>query len=196
MCGFAEELEFLETLSDESLDSLGGKKYWENILLKAAKATCDFYVQYTPIDGVPYWDTGAPNLHKLGNYLEEKANPFNDFEPVDASAAAIAAQGLLRLGNYLKLKGDTNVGNTYWQAGLTVLDTLLTEPYLSTDSQHQGLLLHSIYHQPNGWDYIPEGSKIAYGESSMWGDYHFREVALYLNKIIDNAPYYTFYNCL
>ncbi len=196
MCGFAEELEFLETLSDESLDSLGGKKYWENILLKAAKATCDFYVQHTPIDGVPYWDTGAPNLHKLGNYLEEKANPFNDFEPVDASAAAIAAQGLLRLGNYLKLKGDTNVGNTYWQAGLTVLDTLLTEPYLSTDSQHQGLLLHSIYHQPNGWDYIPEGSKIAYGESSMWGDYHFREVALYLNKIIDNAPYYTFYNCL
>ena len=53
----------------------------------------------------------------------------------------------------------------YWQAGLTVFNSLLQEPYLSTDANHQGLLLHTIYHQPNGWDHIPEGSKIANGES-------------------------------
>jgi hypothetical protein len=93
-------------------------------------------------------------------------------------------------------KGDTETGRNYWQAGLTVLNSLLEEPYLSTNENRQGLLLHSIYHQPNGWDYVPEGSKIANGESSMWGDYHFREVALYVQKLINQEPYYAFYNCL
>jgi hypothetical protein len=32
--------------------------------------------------------------------------PFNKFEPVDGSAATIAAQGLIRLGNYLTANGD------------------------------------------------------------------------------------------
>ena len=31
-----------------------------------------------PTDGIPYWDTGAPNLHRLGNYLDCPADPFND----------------------------------------------------------------------------------------------------------------------
>ena len=77
-----------------------------------------------------------------------------------------------------------------------MLRTLLETPYLSTDPAHQGLLLHSIYHRPNGWDYVPEGSKIPCGESSMWGDYHARELALYVQRLIDEAPYYTFYGCL
>ncbi|MDZ7934247.1 MAG: glycoside hydrolase family 88 protein [Emticicia sp.] len=196
MCGFPEELEFLETLEDTELEAFGGRASIEKYMLKAAQATCDFYIEHTPIDGIPYWDTGAPNLHKLGDYLSEKANPYNDFEPVDASAAAIGSQGLLRLGRYLMRKGDTETGRKYWQAGLTVLNSLLEEPYLSTNENHQGLLLHSIYHQPNGWDYVPEGSKIANGESSMWGDYHFREVAIYVQKIINQEPYYAFYNCL
>jgi unsaturated chondroitin disaccharide hydrolase len=196
MCGFPEELEFLETLEDTELEAFGGRASIEKYMLKAAQATCDFYIEHTPIDGIPYWDTGAPNLHKLGDYLSEKANPYNDFEPVDASAAAIGSQGLLRLGRYLMRKGDTETGRKYWQAGLTVLNSLLEEPYLSTNENHQGLLLHSIYHQPNGWDYVPEGSKIANGESSMWGDYHFREVALYVQKLINQEPYYAFYNCL
>ena len=48
-------------------------------------------------------------------------------------------------------------GRRYWQAGLTVLDTLLDEPYLCTDPAHQGLLLHSVYHRPNGWDHVAAG---------------------------------------
>ena len=76
------------------------------------------------------------------------------------------------------------------------MKTLLEEPYLSKDPAHQGLLLHSVYHWPNRWDYVPTGSNIPYGESSMWGDYHFREVALYLQKIITGEPYYTFFNCV
>ena len=164
-------------------------------MLKAAKATCDFYIEYTPADGIPYWDTGAPSLHKIKDYLDKPADPFNEYEPVDSSAASIAAQGLLRLGKYLE-KSDKDAATKYWQAGLTVIDTLLQEPYLSTEATHQGLILHSIYHRPNGWDYIPKGSRIPNGESSMWGDYHAREVALYLHRIIRNEKYYTFFNCL
>ena len=203
MCGFAEELEALAHISDDDLGSFGQRDTLEAMMLKAARATCDFYIENTPTDGIPYWDTGAPNLYKLGDYLDQPANPFNDHEPVDSSAAAIAAQGLLRLGHYLMNTERTaqiddwegrELGQKYWQAGLTVLDTLLQEPYLSTNPQHQGLLLHSIYHRPNGWDHIPEGSKIPYGESSMWGDYHIREAALYVQRIIDEGPYYTFFN--
>lgn len=196
MVGFAEELEFLDTLSDEDLAAYGTRDEIEKFMRKAAEATCDFYIEHTPVDGIPYWDTGAPNLHKLGDYLSVPADPYNDFEPVDSSAAAIGAQGLLRLGRYLKAKGEAEKGGKYWQAGLTVLRSLLAEPYLSTDKNHQGIILHSIYHQPNGWDHIPAGQKIACGESSMWGDYHAREVALYVQRLIDGAPYYAFYNCV
>lgn len=196
MCGFPEQLEALAQISDADLTPLGGREAIETMMLKGARATCDFFIEHTPIDGVPYWDTGAPYLHKLGDYLNAPADPFNDYEPVDSSAAAIGAQGLLRLGKYLIGKGEVAAGQRYWQAGLTVVDTLLQEPYLSTDPTHQGLLLHSIYHRPNGWDYIPEGSKIPYGESSMWGDYHIREVALYLQRIIQEEPYYAFLNCV
>jgi hypothetical protein len=194
MCGFSEQLEWLDTADDKELLSFGGKENFSSLMLKAVKATCDFYIDNTPADGVPYWDTGAPGLVNLGDYLAKPADPFNDFEPVDSSAAAIASQGLLRLGNYLKGKGDIEKGSYYCQAGLRVLDTLLGDPYLSTDENHQGLMLHSIYHRPNGWDFIPEGSKIPYGESGMWGDYHIREVCLYLSRIINKENYYTFFN--
>jgi unsaturated chondroitin disaccharide hydrolase len=196
MCGFAEQLEWLEQADKTELIPYGSEKELTAMMLKAATATCDFYIDHTPIDGIPYWDTGAPKLEKLGDYLNNPANPYNDFEPVDSSAAAIGVQGLLRLGKYLATKGKTDAAKKYWQAGLTVLNTLLDEPYLSVREGHQGLLLHSIYHRPNGWDFIPKNSKIPNGESSMWGDYHIREVCLYLHRIINNEKYYTFFNCV
>jgi len=195
MCGFAEQLEWLETQDEITLETVGGKATLTATMLKAATATCDFYIANTPTDGIPYWDTGAPDLHLINDYLNKAADPFNDHEPVDSSAAAIAAQGLLRLGKYLTDKEEVG-GNRYWLAGLTVLDTLLDEPYLSTNKNHQGLLLHSIYHRPNGWDYVPEGNRVPNGESSMWGDYHYREVCLYLQRVINKENYYTFYNCV
>jgi len=142
---------------------------------------------------VPYWDTGAPGLARMGAYLNRLSEPFNDHEPVDSSAAAIAAQGLLRLGHYLvHERGETAAGVRYVQAGLTVIKTLIDEPYLSTDVRHQGLILHSVYHRPNGWDFVPPGRKVPCGESSMWGDYHARELALYVQRMI-SGPYYTFF---
>src|SRR5437667_8773537 len=127
--GYAEQLEFLTALAHHRLNpprrraqpralvSLSGA---EAVFLRAATATADFYLEHSCSDGIPMWDAGAPNLHRLGDYLSRAANPFNRWEPVDSSAAVIAAQGLLRLGNYLSGKSDKKAGAHYRQAGLTV----------------------------------------------------------------------------
>ena len=193
MLGYAEQLEFLGTVDSTELAPLGGREEIEQMMTTAAQAACDFYIDQTPTDGVPYWDTGAPGLVQLGDYLDRPAEPINDHEPVDSSAAAIGAQGLLRLASYLDKRGRCAEGRRYWQAGLAVLRTLLNEPYLSSDPAHQGLLLHSIYHRPRGWDYVPQGAKIPYGEACMWGDYHLLELALYVSRLARGATYYTFY---
>ncbi|MEO6804178.1 MAG: hypothetical protein ABI197_13145, partial [Granulicella sp.] len=190
MLGFAEQIEFISSLPESDFGQSGLMTRAEAMafLHKAAKATCDFYInQGSAADGVCYWDTGAPNLHCLGDWKNRPADPYNQYEPVDSSAAAIAAQGLIRLGHFL---GPT--GETYLHAGLTIAQTLLQEPYLSKDTQHEGILLHSIYHRPNGWDYVPQGAKVPYGESSMWGDYHMLELGLLISKLAENK-YYTFF---
>jgi hypothetical protein len=179
--GFPELLEWLDTQPDPDPEVVG-------VLRRAATATADFYLAHTASDGIPYWDTGAPGLAELDGWPDRPADPYNPHEPVDSSAAAIAAQGLLRLGRHLGHKGTR-----YSQAGLTVAATLFAEPYLSTDPAHQGLLLHSVYHHPNGWDHVPPGQHVPNGESSMWGDYHARELALYLQRLARDEPYYAFF---
>ena len=195
LCGYAEQLEFLETLSTRALSPFGKKARVLARFLEPAMATADYYIAETPTDGVPYWDTGAPGLAALERCLDRPADPFNDREPVDSSAAAIAAQGLIRLGHYLNAQGRRPAGRRYLGAGLTVARTILREPYLSTAPRHQGLLLHAVYHRPNGWDYTPKGRKIPCGESCLWGDYHLRELALLLRQMAARRSYPTFFAC-
>ena len=193
ICGYAEQLEFLDTVRGASLDAAGGRRAVTDLFVKTARATSDYYIDgYAAKDGIPYWDTGAMNTHALGNYQSRAADPFNAHEPVDSSAAAIAAQGFIRLGNWLAAHGEKAAGKKYLQAGLTVANTLFAEPYLSTNPKHQGLLLHSVYHRTNGWDYIPKGRKVPCGESSMWGDYHAMELALLISRMAA-GKYYTFF---
>jgi unsaturated chondroitin disaccharide hydrolase len=40
---------------------------------------------------------------------------------------------------------------------------------------------------------VPAGSRIPRGESSMWGDYHLREVSLLVKRIAEGEPHYTFF---
>ncbi|MBC6367206.1 glycoside hydrolase family 88 protein [Algoriphagus sp. AK58] len=195
ICGLGETLEILDQIKESDYSDVISKKDLIAELSQAAIATSEFYLANTPVDGIPYWDTGAPNLHRLGDYLNRPADPFNEFEPVDSSAACIAAQGLIRIGNWLKAS-DPERAKTYQQAGIQLASVLFSEPYLSTQASHQGLILHSIYHQPNGWDYVPEKGKVAHGESSMWGDYHARELALLLQRMANKEPYYTYLNCV
>ncbi len=193
ICGFAEQLEFLDTAQGTDLDVVGGRRAVTDLFLETARAACDYYIDgYSARDGVPYWDSMALNSHQLGDYTKKDADPFNPHEPVDSSAAAIAAQGFLRLGTYLTAQGEKAAGQKYFQAGLTIADTLFAEPYLSTDKKHQGLLLHSVYHRPNGWDYVPPGRKVPCGEACMWGDYHAMELALLIERLAQ-GKYYTFF---
>ena len=194
VCGYPEELEYLETVPDAQLTEHGGRERVVGMFRGSAEAVADFYLEQTPLDGIPYWDTGAPGLAQMGDYLSRPAEPDNAFEPVDASAAAIAAQGLLRLGNYLSSKGERARGERYRAAALTVASTLFSDEYLSTDERHQGLLLHSVYHRPNGWDHVPAGKKVPFGESSMWGDYHARELALMIKREAEGGKYVTFFD--
>ena len=65
MLGFAEQIEFLETLEDAAFtaEPRAAVDAW---MLDAARATCDFYLDHAACaDGIPYWDTGAPGLAAL-----------------------------------------------------------------------------------------------------------------------------------
>ena len=249
--GLAEQLEFIASLSAEEWKAGFGKEPALDVedgperqwmlgpLFRAAFVAAEYYMAVSCADGVPMWDSGAPNLLRFpANYRDKPADPFNKWEPVDSSAAAIAAQGLIRLGNlFLKTAQSDKLAPDRWerdlawswlpllakkfetahqagelaesdrremrrggmklrQAGLTIARTLLTEPYLSTNTKHQGLLLHSVYHRPNGWDYIAPGQKVPNGESSMWGDYHLRELALLIQREAMGQPYLTFFGCV
>ncbi len=193
MLGFAEQFEFLADVPNEQFKQaeLPAKQRVLAVIRQAARATCDFYLrQASTRDGVCYWDTGAPGLVQLGDWRARDGEPFNDHEPIDASASAIAAQGLLRLGHQLGGRG----GQHYIEAGLTVARTLFDEPYLSTKKDHEGLLLHSVYHRPNGWDHIPPGRRVPSGESSMWGDYHLLELAVFIQRMLKPGDYPRFYD--
>lgn len=208
LLGFSELLEYLDVVSDAHItealasdhDNPGtadlSPENVRRMFVRAARATARFYIENSCTDGVPMWDTGAPHLSRLGDYLSKPSDPYNKWEPVDSSAAAIAAQGLIRLGNYLIASGDRKQGKLFKQAGLTTARTLLAEPYLSTDVRHQGLLLHSVYHRPNGWDFIAKGQRVPNGESSMWGDYHARELALLILRQATGQCYFTFFDFL
>ncbi|HYO10601.1 MAG TPA: hypothetical protein VER17_16660 [Tepidisphaeraceae bacterium] len=193
MLGYAEELEFFAGIDPAAFERSVGLKKADVVRTyeEAARATCDHYVDDCAArDGIVYWDDGAPGLARMGDWRARAADPFNDHEPVDASASAIAAQGLLRLGRYL---GET--GKRYTSAGLAVSQRLLSDDYLATGADHQGLLLHSVYHRPNNWDHVPPGRKVPCGESSMWGDYHLLELGVYLQRLADgNKPYLTFFD--
>ncbi|MEX1118347.1 MAG: hypothetical protein WEB60_06080, partial [Terrimicrobiaceae bacterium] len=98
VAGYPEQLEWLATLDDSELEPFGGREAVTGLFLKPALAACDFYIEHTPTDGIPYWDTGAILLNKLGEYINQPAQIENEWEPLDISAAAIPANRLLRFG--------------------------------------------------------------------------------------------------
>lgn len=188
LLGCAEQLEFFAATPASAWKPFDKDGQFRELLMEGALSTADFFIENTALDGIPFWDTGAPGVAALGDYPSRPSEPDNPFEPVDSSAAAIAAQGLLRLGHVL-----TRGGKRYWQAGLTVAKALFSPPYLSEEPKHQGLLLHSVYHRPNGWDFVPKGRQAPQGESSLWGDYHAMELAVYLIRQIRQERYLTFF---
>jgi len=101
------------------------KKY-----LDQAVKIAEFFLNHPnlPKDKVPYWDFNAPDIPNTQR---------------DASAAAIAASGLLELGGYVKN------GTKYIQAAEEMLISLSSPAYLAKLNTNQNfILMHSVGHKP------------------------------------------------
>jgi len=100
--------------------------------LAAAQRLADYFITHLPADAVPYWDFNAPNIPN---------------EVRDASAAAIAASGLLELS---RLVTDQTEKQHYFQTAERILQTLCSPDYLTKGKQSDSLLLHCVGSKPGG----------------------------------------------
>ncbi len=201
MLGYTELAEYIaECVGSEEIETLE-LPYFPNKasvlqrFVEVALICSNFYMHNSTPSGIPFWDTAAPGLYE--GALQKDWEPCQAPEALDSSAAAIAAQALFRLGEsplfgmasrQLITKEERN---NYRQAARRITLTLFSEPYLASENC-EGLILHSVYHIPKGWDYTPPGAVSPCGESTMWGDYHALELALILSET-QAGRYYRFY---
>lgn len=98
--------------------------------LSTAKNLADVFINRLPEDAIPFWDFDDPDIPNA---------------PKDASAAAIAASGLLELSMVVK---DQDLKNHYNTEAFKILAALSSNAYLSGD-KNQSFLLHSTGHKPH-----------------------------------------------
>jgi unsaturated chondroitin disaccharide hydrolase len=125
--------------------------------LDQAVKIADFFINHPnlPKDKVPYWDFNAPNIPN-----EER----------DASAAAIAASGLLELRGYVKN------GNEYQRVAEQMLRSLSTPAYLARPGTNADfILMHSTGHKP---------AKSEIDVPIIYADYYYIEGLLRYNRLM------------
>ena len=121
--------------------------------LETAEACADYYITYSPSNGVPPWDYNAPaESRKL----------------LDTSAGAIAASGLLRLSRLLQ---DPVKAHFYWTTGVRIMRTLCQEHLATKDKNWEGILKGGVYHIHKN---------LGVNESVMWGEYFFVEALAHI----------------
>ncbi|MDP2890729.1 MAG: glycoside hydrolase family 88 protein [Bacteroidota bacterium] len=123
--------------------------------LETAQKLADVFIARLPEDGIPYWDFDCPAIPNATK---------------DASAAAIAASGMLELSGLVK---DEVAKTKYKNAATALLAILSTSEYLSGD-KNQAFLLHSTGHRPNGTEI---------DASINYADYYYLEALLRLKKM-------------
>ncbi len=116
--------------------------------LHTAEACADYYITHSPADGIPPWDYNAPAESRM---------------VTDASAAAIAAAGLLRLCRHI---ADPIKGHFYWSTAIHILRNLCTKHLANTEPAWEGVLKGAVYHIHKG---------LGVDESAMWGEYYLVE---------------------
>jgi unsaturated chondroitin disaccharide hydrolase len=121
--------------------------------LETAEACADYYITYTPANGVPPWDYNAP---------------VDSRKMVDTSAGAIAASGLLRLSRLLH---DPVKAHFYWTTGVRIMRTLCQEHLAAKDKGWEGILKGGVYHIHKN---------LGVNESVMWGEYFFVEALAHI----------------
>ena len=184
--GFAEELEFLGSAPARRTSSpVGGKQ--RDGLAPPARGAGDgglLHREHRPRTASRTGTPARPGWSQLGAWRERPADPFNDHEPVDSSAAAIACQGLVRLGTWLRAAGEAGRrALPGCRAGRALAPARGALPAARATATRGCCFTRSIT-GPNGWDHVPAGRSVPCGESSMWGDYHLREAALHAQRLM------------
>jgi unsaturated chondroitin disaccharide hydrolase len=112
--------------------------------LDALERSTTYYVTNTPRDLVPAWDTTCTSPRA----------------PRDASAAAITAYGLIKLG----VRGDHLATAALEQVGARILGSLATD-YLAREDKatERGGVLHGCYRYPQG---------LAIDNELIWADFY------------------------
>jgi unsaturated chondroitin disaccharide hydrolase len=124
-------------------------------LVDLAKVLANHYLNRLPADGICHWDL----VFTSGR------------EPRDSSAAAIAACGLLELARQLPLADPLRA--TYERAAAGMVGTLAQDYADTSGTPGAGLLLHGVYHKPNG---------VGVDEACIWGDYFYLEALVRLTR--------------
>ncbi len=123
-------------------------------LLAAAQKTADYFIAHLPADGVPYWDFRDPAIPNA---------------PRDASAAAIAASGLLDLARFT----DAGASARYRSTAQKILVTLARDYTAGPESA--AILEHSVGGRP-------QNSEVDVG--IIYADYYYVEALLKLSGTI------------
>jgi unsaturated chondroitin disaccharide hydrolase len=127
--------------------------------LELARSVSDWYLEHVPVDMVPYWDFGAPDIPSA---------------PRDSSSAAIAASGLVDLA---LVDPDAERSAAYEEAARETLATLMTPAY-SSAGWTSGFLTHGTY----SWHMDIADRGLAYGDA------FFLEALLRLRRLAPAAP--------
>ncbi|MCG1037456.1 glycoside hydrolase family 88 protein [Polaribacter sp. DS7-9] len=135
--------------------SMAYRETGEQAFLDTAIKLSDHYINRLPEDKIPYWDFDDPKIPNA---------------PRDASAAGVAACGMLELSMLVK---DETLKAKYYNAAVSYIKALSSDKYLSGDT-NQSLLLHSTGH-------FPHNSEV--DVPIVYADYYFMEALVRLNKM-------------
>ena len=126
-----------------------------DVFAETCQKLADTFINRLPDDGIPFWDFDDPSIPDA---------------PKDASAAAIAACGMLEL---YKTMGDKAAVEKYRNAAESLISKLSTENFLSGDN-NQAILMHSTGNYPKGSEVdVP----------IIYADYYFMEALLRLKGL-------------
>jgi unsaturated chondroitin disaccharide hydrolase len=128
--------------------------------LTTAEALATYFVDHSPTNGIPPWDFDAPGT-----------------PPVDTSAAAIAADGLVMLST---VAGTS--GSLYLTDAENILGSL-SSSYLDVDPTGESVLIDGYPGGPN-----------ATNTALIYGDYYFTEALLRLQNVLDGKPGWVLYS--
>lgn len=123
----------------------------EEHFLNTARRAAAYFIDNLPADHVPYWDFRAPGIPD---------------EPRDASAAAIAACGLLELSTYTT---DPSESRWLFATAESIFQSLASTPYSSAGTPSRGIILHSVTSRP---------ANIEVDVSLIYADYYLLEALL------------------